>query len=99
MRLSYHPATQRDVNEILDHYRQESGDVLAERFYAELMERLNDVAAHPERFGHYLGHSVFRRAKLHRFPHVIVFRILRDRIRVTVIKHEKRHPAFGLGRK
>jgi hypothetical protein len=29
MRLSYHPATQRDVNEILDHYRQGSGDVLA----------------------------------------------------------------------
>ena len=50
MRLSYHPATQRDVKDILDHYRRESGDALAERFYAELMERLNDVAAHPERF-------------------------------------------------
>ena len=54
MRLSYHPATQRDVNDILDHYRQVSGDALAGRFYDELMERLIDVAAHPERFVFYL---------------------------------------------
>ena len=63
------------------------------------MARLNDVAVHPERFPFYLGHTNYRRARLHRFPHVIVFRILRDRIRVAVIKHEKRHPAFGMARK
>ena len=39
MRLSYHPATQRDVNEILDHYRQESGDALAP-FLLEPMNKL-----------------------------------------------------------
>lgn len=99
MRLSYHPATQRDVNEILDYYRTEGGDALADRFYADLMARLDDVASRPERFAPYLGHAVFRRARLRRFPHVIVFRILRDCIRVTVIKHEKRHPAFGMGRR
>jgi toxin ParE1/3/4 len=35
-----------------------------------------------------------------RFPYVILFRSVDDEvIRVTVVKHEKRHPAFGLGRR
>jgi hypothetical protein len=34
-----------------------------------------------------------------RFPYVILFRVLDEpAIRVTVIKHEKRHPACGLDR-
>ena len=35
-----------------------------------------------------------------RFPYMILFRIVgEDWIRVTVVKHEKRHPAFGLHRR
>jgi hypothetical protein len=34
-----------------------------------------------------------------RFPYVIYFRILGpDAIRVTVVKHENRHPSYGLNR-
>jgi plasmid stabilization system protein ParE len=62
MKLSYHPAIQRDVSEVWRHYRNEAGDALAERFWQELMARLNEVAEHPERFSPYRGHPRFQRA-------------------------------------
>jgi len=41
-----------------------------------------------------------RRVLMRRFPYVIYFRILNDNaIRITVVKHEKRHPAYGLNRR
>ena len=87
------------MSEVWRHYRNEAGDALAERFWQELMARLNEVAERPERFSPYLGHPRFRRARLKRFPYLIVFRVLRDRVRIMVIKHEKRHPAFGMNRR
>lgn len=99
MRLSYHPAVQRDVNHIIDHYREVSGEALVQRFYNVLMAELNKVAGHPERYPFYLGQVPFRRAKLDRFPHIIVFRVLADRVRIQVIKHEKRHPGYGMKRR
>ena len=34
MNLEFHPAVQRDVNEILAWYLRESGEPLADRFFA-----------------------------------------------------------------
>jgi toxin ParE1/3/4 len=40
-----------------------------------------------------------RRALMKRFPYQIHFRILPgEAIRITVVKHEKRHPAYGMNR-
>jgi toxin ParE1/3/4 len=37
-----------------------------------------------------------RRVLMKRFPYVIYFRIVNDEtIRITVVKHEKRHPSYG----
>jgi toxin ParE1/3/4 len=99
MRLSFHPAVQRDVNEITDYYHRESGEALAGRFFRAMSSRLEDIAAHPESFPFFLKTAPLRRARLRQFPQVIVYRILSDRIRVTVIKHEKRHPSFGMSRR
>lgn len=44
-------------------------------------------------------HRTTRRALMKRFPYVIYFKALEDDvIRITVLKHEKRHPAYGMGR-
>lgn len=99
MKVSYHPSVQDDVNEILDHYRSAGGDALADRFFQELMRHIQTLAAHPERHSFYLGRAPYRRLRLLRFPHVIVFRILKDHVRITVIKHEKRHPSYGMKRR
>ena len=37
-----------------------------------------------------------RRSLMERFPYVILFRIVADdTIRLTVVKHERRHPTFA----
>ena len=98
MRLSYHPHVQRDVNEILDHYREVSGESLACRFFEDLQSCLKELLRQPTAFPFYLGHPHARRMKMRDFPYLIVYRILPDRVRVNVIKHEKRHPRYGMGR-
>lgn len=99
MTVSYHPSVQGDVNDILDHYREAGGDVLVNRFFQELVSHVELIAAHPERYPFYLGKEPVRRIKLGRFPHIIGFLLLKDRVRITVVKHEKRHPAYGMKRR
>gem|GEM_PF-4023304 len=41
-----------------------------------------------------------RRALMKRFPYLILFRVVNDAvIRISVIKHERRHPAYGMNRR
>jgi len=41
-----------------------------------------------------------RRAVMQRFPYVVYFRQAQaDRIRITVVKHQRRHPAYGRDRR
>lgn len=98
MNLTFHPAVKRDVKAILAYYHKEGGERLANRFAVELQARFAEIAEHPTRFPYYLGSRVLRRATLHKFPHLLLFRILPDSIRVSVVKHEKRHPNYGLWR-
>jgi hypothetical protein len=56
------------------------------------------IAAMPTRW--MVASGDIRRSLMKRFPYVILFRIVSDdSIRVTVVKHERRHPAFGLFRR
>lgn len=98
MRLSYHPLVQRDVNEILDHYREVSGEALANRFFDDLQASLKTLVENPQAFPFYMGHSQARRVRLRAFPYLIVYRILPEKVRVNVIKHESRHPRYGMSR-
>jgi hypothetical protein len=38
MKVSFHRRTQHDVWEVVRHYEEESGEVLADQFYAEFMQ-------------------------------------------------------------
>lgn len=98
MNLSLHPSVERDVRGILAYYRREGGERLADRFFDALKARLEDIAAHPTQFPFYLSNGILRRATLRKFPYLVLFRILSDSVRVSVVKHEKRHPNYGLGR-
>lgn len=98
MNLEFHPAVQRDVNEILNWYLRESGEALADRFFAAVQQQLNNVVAHPERFSPYPPNKRFQRAFVPGFPHIILFRMKGGHPRITAIKHQKRHPQRGLSR-
>jgi len=97
MRLEYHPAVANELEKIRDYYEQKSNG-LGDRFVDELEQQIFLIAAMPSRWQIVRGDV--RRALMRRFPYVIYFRNLEvGTIRVTVVKHMKRHPAFGVSRK
>jgi toxin ParE1/3/4 len=98
MTLEFHPAVQRDFNEAAAHYEAAGGPHLADRFETEVRACLAAIRAGPGRFPFYQGSAVFRRVRLRDFPYVLVYRAKPDVVRVTLLRHEKRHPRFGGGR-
>jgi toxin ParE1/3/4 len=98
MKLRFHPAVQRDLNDVLDYYAERS-ETVADRFWKELHDRLAEIERNPRRFGFIdLGRGL-RRARLRNFPHLIIFYLSGDTVKVTCVKHERRHPLRGLGRR
>ena len=96
MTLWFHRLVQRDVQSILRYYEGESGGKLADEFYAEFMHFVGLVAANPERF--HFDASGLRRANLDRFPYHFLYRVRSDSILILVVRHNKRHPSFGVRR-
>lgn len=98
MTLEYHPAVQRDFNEAIAYYEAAGGARLADRFEEEFRASIAALKAGPTQFSFYQQSPVFRRVRLKNFPYVIVYRQKVDVIRVTLLKHERRHPQFGTAR-
>ncbi|HYG36880.1 MAG TPA: type II toxin-antitoxin system RelE/ParE family toxin [Clostridia bacterium] len=96
MSLAYHPLVQRDVSEILRHYDGISPS-LGDEFWAELMRLADLVSEKPEEF-HFAGRGL-RRANMRHFPYHLLFRVKSGSVRVIVVRHNKRHPSYGTGRK
>lgn len=81
--------------EALHHYDEVSRR-LGDDFQKELRRVTALAAAHPGRF--YLLKPGFHRADLKRFPYHLVYRELPGGIRVTLVRHHRRHPNFGMNR-
>lgn len=95
MTLEFHPAVQRDFNEVANYYETAGGPHLADRFEAEVRAGLAALRAGPGLFPCYQGSTVFRRVRLRDFPCVIVYRVTPSGVRVILLRHERRHPRFG----
>ena len=95
MRVEYHPAVAQDLAEALRRYDAVS-QRLAEEFKAELKQVVAVAAAKPGRF--HLIKAGFHRANLKRFPYHFIYRELADGIRVTMLRHHRRDPSFGMER-
>ena len=96
MMVTYHPAVQREVNRILRHYDGISSR-LADEFWDELMSRIAAAAKHPEHF--HFSTIELRRVNLRKFPYHFLFRALPGSIRITAVRHNKRHPDYAIERK
>lgn len=79
-----------------DFYEKQSeglGRVFVDAFDAQIQR----IASMPERW--MIVERDLRRALMRRFPYVIYFRCLsQETLRITLVKHEKRHPRYGMGR-
>jgi toxin ParE1/3/4 len=93
MRVEHHPAVELELAEIRDFYNERVPG-LGGKFLEEFDQQIQRVALMPTRW--MVVERDIRRALMRRFPYVIYFRIAEaDLIRVTAIKHEKRHPRLG----
>lgn len=96
MRIEYHPSLALELAEIRDFYDSRSPGLGVE-FVQEFERQVLSIAAMPHRW--MIVRGDIRRSLMKRFPYVILFRLIdSDCVRVTVVKHEKRHPSFGMKR-
>lgn len=96
MNLEFHPAVQRDISEILRRYDLVSCS-LGNDFFAELLAYAEKAAENPKHFHPYS--EDFRRANLKRFPYHFLHREFPAGIRVTIVRHHRRHPGYGIKRR
>lgn len=97
MRLEFHPSTTGDVREASTFYEQQRAG-LGALFLAELDQALARIARTPFAFPVVVTHV--RRSIVKRFPYVVLYRVLDpDTVRVLVIRHHRRNPRFGSGRR
>jgi plasmid stabilization system protein ParE len=95
MRLEYHPAVRQDVTDAMRRYKAVS-QRLADDFKAELRGVIAMALANPARF--HLVRPGFHRANLKRFPYHFIYREIPEGIRVTLVRHHRRQPQFGMER-
>jgi toxin ParE1/3/4 len=95
MRIEYHPSVRQDVTEATRRYKAVS-QKLTDDFKAELRRVIAMASVNPNRF-----HSVkpgFHQANLKRFPYHVIYREIPEGIRVTLVRHHRRHPDTGMDR-
>jgi toxin ParE1/3/4 len=96
MRIEYHPAVAIELEETRDFYESRSMG-LGTEFVDEFERHVLLIAAMPQRW--MVVRKDIRRALMKRFPYVIFFRLVgTDVLRITCVKHEKRHPSYGIHR-
>ena len=93
--ISYHPKVPSEVREILDYYESIS-TVLADDFWSELSETLDYARRFPTR--HHFDPSGRRRGNLSKFPYHCLFRVFDTSVRITAVRHNNRHPNYGIRR-
>jgi plasmid stabilization system protein ParE len=97
MRLEFHPQVPTDISRIMDYYEGVAGPKVADYFYIELRSAFQKAADSPEAYE--ISEGNLGRVNLERFPYHFLFRIVRDRVRVLVIRHHRRRPSLGLRRR
>lgn len=95
VRVRFHQRVQKDLDEILKKYREVSEE-LSEDFFTEFQTGLFKVAENP-RFFHFDAYGL-RRCNFDRFPYHFLYDVREDYVRVWVVRHNRRHPSWGLKR-
>jgi toxin ParE1/3/4 len=94
--VEYHPAIHGELETIRDYYNEKVPG-LGTEFLEEVNELLLRIAHNPKRWMRVS--PLLRRALMKRFPYVIYFRELEGKLRITVVKHQRRHPSLGRTRR
>jgi toxin ParE1/3/4 len=101
LRVELHPEASQEVSIAVDWYEARRAGLGAE-FFTELRGGLRAIAASPTTFplwpdarARTLG---IHRLVLRRFPFVVPYMVLDERVFVLAIAHARRHPSYWLRR-
>jgi plasmid stabilization system protein ParE len=94
--LVFQRLVQRDMNEILRYYLDEAGEEVAGRFYHAFLQVADHALRNPEYY--HPASDLLRRAPITGFPYHFLYRSTSHGIRILVLRHDRRHPSFGLRR-
>jgi plasmid stabilization system protein ParE len=86
-----------DTQTAYDYYEEQRQD-LGEDFLEELVKKYDDLTENPQHYGYIDNQGIIRDVKIDRFPYVIVFEIIEQRVIVYAIHNTYRHPKRKLKR-
>lgn len=96
MKVTLHPAAERDLLEAAVFYEREGSPALAVRFIAEFKRLAVLLMEHPE-----IGSPRTRGRRgfaMSVFPYTVIYRPGTDEIKILVVKHDNRRPGYGRSR-
>jgi len=97
MNVEYHPAIEGELKDIIEYYNRCSQG-LGTEFLDEFEQHILRISSMPTRW--MIIEADIRRSLMKRFPYVIYFRALEnDLLRITVVKHQRKHPYYGRSRR
>lgn len=97
MRVEYHPAVENELREIIKYYNQSIAG-LGFEFLDEFEKQILKISSMPTLW--ITVQDDIQRSLMERFPYVIYFRVIDSSVlRVTMVKHQRRHPKLGIKRK
>ncbi len=97
MQVIYHKLIQEDLREALDYYETEGGSTLADRFFDEVEVAAAKAIKNPT--GFHFEVDDLRRVRLENFPYHFLYRDHGFAVRFLVLRHDSRHPSYGLRRR
>jgi len=95
--IIFHRLVQRDMSGILRYYREKASASVADRFFETFLEVADRALENPKRF--HPAVADYRRANIPGFPYHFLYRAMPYGIRILVLRHDRRHPSFGLKRR
>lgn len=96
MQMVRHPKLAADIRDTATHYSEVSERILAS-FWTELDLVLASIKRNPR--SHHFDACGLRRASFRRFPFHLLYAVVDDTIFLVVLRHDRRHPNFGLKRR
>lgn len=93
MKVTLHPAAEQDIQAAATFYEREGSPLVAARFVAEFKRVATLLLDNPE-----IGspRSNGRRGlPMSVFPYTVIYRASAEEIKILVVKHDSKRPAFG----
>jgi plasmid stabilization system protein ParE len=94
--LDFHPAAVKEARNAYRWYLRRSAWA-ASRFQAAVEAAIEQIVKTPDRWPIYLHGTRYR--LIRRFPFIVVYRQLADRLQIVAVAHGKRRPGYWKRRK